>query len=459
MVTMILEKILVARQHPLVNMISIFLVSATLVTLTVFPFGLETVHFNVKLSDSPELLSTTFGYSDAGSYLKAALELKQIDMLSQNQLWVINLWPPGMVVLDAVILKLFGGSFAFVYALLISFLWTVLGGVFALEVKKYFGTVTAYLSLFFLVLSTPLQGWILGEGLFYAEGISVWAFLFGLVFLIRGTHGVLKTEVVANGVLAGTFLAISAYFRSAFSSLELSLLLLFLIFGAFHQVAKRRSQGTGSTSKTANGTILLFATWGSMFALMEPWLQFTTHFVRGVRVWSVVGANFFRSVWVDRPSSPDFLSAGGIGWGCQIDPNFCAVVSESERSSGMPYPIQDLVLMAVQTIIANPLEYLSDRFHFLVTGWFSNEGAMGAFELATGFISLLVFAYVLVQLIKLAIRGDAASIFILVACALIVAPIMVGHIEPRYFIPLKLLFVILPWLRSRDFFQSNKVTV
>lgn len=449
MVSNSLEKVTEFFRHPRTQNVVLLLWSAAIVILSIFPRGLESVHFGVSFLESPEMMSSKFGYSDAGSYLKAALELETINMLSQDQLWVINLWPPGMVFLEALILKFAPGSLAIVYALIVSGLWTALAWVFAKEVRKHYGLIISYLALFFLLLSSPLQSWIFDSGLYYAEGISVGAYIFGLLFLIRGSGETTKTLIVSRGIIAGTFLAISAYFRSTFSSLESVLFVSLILVFSFYMFTRNSKNKTGSRLQLKNSLTLIFATWSSMFILMEPWLQFTNHFVRNVRAWSVVGGNFFRNVWVDRGSSPDFLSAGGVGWGCELDPEFCDVVANFEKSSGSLYPIQDLVLHSVGTIAANPGEYLLDRFHFLIIGWFSNEGAMGAIELVTGLISLLIFFYVLGQLFMLARNKNPAGIFVILACALITAPLLIGHVEPRYFIPLKLSFILLPWIWSR----------
>ncbi len=449
MVRNTLEKAAKLFRHPRTQSIFIFFSSATIVLLSIFPSGLESVHFGVSFLESPNKMSDKFGYSDAGSYLKAALELESINMLSQDQLWVINLWPPGMVLLEALILKFAPGSLAIGYALIVAGLWTVLAWVFAREVRKHYGLVVSYLALFFLLLSSPLQSWVFDSGLYYAEGISVGAYIFGLLFLIRGSGETTKTLIVSRGIIAGTFLALSAYFRSTFSSLESVLFVSLIVVFSFYLFTRNSKNKTGSRLHLKNSLLLIFATWSSMFILMEPWLQFTNHFVRNVRAWSVVGGNFFRNVWVDRGSSPDFLSAGGVGWGCELDQEFCDEVANFEKSSGSLYPIQDLVLHSIGTIAANPVEYFLDRFHFLIIGWFSNEGAMGAIEMVTGLISLVIFAYVLGQLFILTLNKNPAGAFVILACALITAPLLIGHVEPRYFIPLKLSFILLPWIWSK----------
>lgn len=419
---------------------------AILVGVSLFPNGLNSTHFGVMLLESPERLSEVFGYSDAGSYLKASMELEALNYLTANQHWVINLWPPGMVWLDAALLRLFGSSFALSLAILSGLIWVTVASVFAIKIRTNFGQPLAYLSVTFLLMSSPLQIWIFDAGLFYAEGFSIAAFLGGLVLLIRGSLRNVKESLISHGISAGVMFGLAAYFRTTFSTLE-TLLLLGVIGLALLAILQRLINGVTATLRQLNNQlVLLTATWLAMFTLMEPWLQFTTSAIRGERAWSVVGGNFLRGAWVNRSTSPDFLKSGGVGWACEMDPKFCQKLIDQEKNVGAPYDITDLALKTIQTIVAHPFEYLTDRTHYLLAGWFSSEQSMGTLSLVSGFILMSAFFITISQLVKSVRAGNFASLFVILACFLIIAPMMIGHVEPRYFIPLKLLFFILPWV-------------
>jgi hypothetical protein len=422
------------------------LYTSIIVSLSVFPLGLTSRHFGVSLSDSPSTLSSTFGYADAGSYLKAAIELNALDRLTQNQYWVINLWPPGMIWLDAALLRLSGTGFAIVVAVITTIIWTGLASLFALKVREKLGGLVAILSITVLLTSSPIQMWMLDSGLFYAEGISISAFLLGLIFLLRGNQSDDIKRILAYGISAGCSLAVAAYFRSTFSTIETGLMLFTLFIGAALLIGRFRRLEPSSKLVLRKRFALVGSAWLAMFTLMEPWLQFTSTSIRGVRAWSVVGGGFIRNVWVDRDLSADFMKAGGVGWGCEIDPEFCLRVAEYENSTKSPYPLGEIVLKTIQTALSHPIEYLSDRFHYISTGWFSNEVSMGNIALVWGFVTLAGFLLALSTLIRRALRGDIASAFIILACCLLILPEMIGHVEPRYFIPLKLLVLVTPWL-------------
>lgn len=439
--------------------ISLFIFSLIVILLTVFPNGLDSVHFNVSFRDDVADLAKAFGLADPGSYLNAAIELERYGHLTSNQIWVINLWPPGMVWLDALLVGYFGDNFGIAFAILVISIWTMLSGFFAIELKKHFGFLISLISVSFLLLSSPIQMWVLHSGLYYAEGISIAAFFGGLILLIRGSHNDPDTVLVyVRGMVAGIFFAVSAYFRSTFSTLEALLLFLSLFLAATLFFLRKKRKFDGLFTGLKRQFKLLSITWLSMFLLMEPWLQFTQHFVRGFRAWSVVGANFFRNVWAIRSESADFMQAGGIGWGCEIDKVFCQEVNGFETSTGTLYPIQDLIIHAMWTILTHPVQYLEDRLKFLGTGWFSNEASMGTSAIVPGFILLILFIGVLVQTLRLSVNPDFVTAFIFLAAVLVIAPLMIGHVEPRYFIPLKLLFILYPWLLSKKKLQSNQLS-
>jgi hypothetical protein len=422
----------------------LFLV-CSLVAISIFPLGLDSVYLGATLRNSPEELAESFGLSDAGSYLKAALELHSLGGLTSDKHWVINLWPPGMVLLNAALISIFGTNFAIAYAVLIAILWSTFFYFLGIKILERWGVVPSVISLALLISSGPFQNWIFDNGLFYAEGVSQLFFLTGLIALVKASRSDEGFENFAYGILAGTSLAIAAYFRATFSTLE-SVLLLSLIFASITWALGSRIQKlSGLQESIRRFTISVGGAWVSMFLLMEPWLQYTTLGIRGIRTWSVVSGSFFRGVWVERSEQAAFLAQGGVGWGCELDPAFCNKVEAYEQSTGSLYPVQELAIQAVRTAVFNFPEYLSDRFNFISVGWFSNEASIGAPNILSGFVALVGLVAFLVFAVNRIWGGELIYLVILSMAALLLLPQMIGHIEPRYFIPLKLFVVVLAW--------------
>lgn len=420
------------------------------VFLTVFPNGLSSNHFGVQIRTPPHQMAEKFGYSDAGSYLKTALELASQDEIPKSSFWIINLWPPGMPALEAVLLKVSAENFGVVYAATIAFLWSVLILIFTLRVLREFGYLKAFGSASLLMLTSPLQSWILGNGIFYAEGVSVAAYIFGLICVVLASEGGSSaTKKSTWMILSGCSIAISAYFRSTFSTLEL-VMVLWVIFAAIALIFPRilskfkvtRARAGSDLKKIIVGLVVVAT-------LMEPWFQFTTNEIRGVRAWSVVSGNFVRGAWAQRSVSPDFLKEGGYGWACELNVKLCAEISNFESSTGTLYPLTDLVKSLVLTVLANPVAYLVDRFHFIGLGWFSDDASMGTLSIISGIVLLAGFCAVIWLCFEGAFKRSINLLLVPLFSFALLLPCFIGHVEPRYFIPLKLSTVILPWLISQ----------
>jgi hypothetical protein len=107
------------------------------------------------------------------------------------------------------------------------------------------------------------------------------------------------------------------------------------------------------------------------------------------------------------------------------------------------------VLLTVKTALLNFDKYLLDRFEFISTGWFSNEASgMGAPAVLWGFILLVGFFLVVSLLVRKISSDNYILASILILAVILTLPLFIGHIEPRYFIPLKMLMLLIPWISN-----------
>jgi hypothetical protein len=291
-----------------------------------------------------------------------------------------------------------------------------------------------------------MQVWIFGFGLFYAEGFATAAFMGGLILLVESSQAKRESTTISLGTLSGVMFAMAAYFRASYSLLETGLAILTLISGLLWLAGK----GINGVSKLKQlfYPILLTTSsaWVAMFLLMEPWLRFVESAVRFERSWSVVGGNFLRGAWLDRLALPDFLQEGGAGWACILNLGACVKVNEFEQTTGGPFPSEELSQMTIQAIFQNPGLYILDRFHFFYTGWFSLENTMGSPGYLWGVFYLIAVVFLLITTIKRILNRQFIYVFVMLALGILIAPLMIGHVEPRYFIPVKLLILLIPWL-------------
>jgi len=417
-----------------------------LVFSSVFSSGLASTFLGGALTDSPDKLAETFGLSDAGSYLSAAIELHDLDGLSANQYWVINLWPPGMVLLNATLIAVFGPNFSIAYALLTGLAWSLFFTFFALQARKVWGWGVAATASALVIASGPFQNWIFSTGLFYAEGFSQLFFLVSLISLIKASRADGTASAVALGMSSGTALAVAAYFRAGFSTLEFLLLLSALTAVFCWFLSSRISKWNVRADKLKRLSIVLGSAWASMFLLMEPWLQYTSLEIREIRTWSVVSGSIFRGVWRPRDQQAGFVASGGGGWGCELDTSFCSSVVSYEEATAELYPVHELALMAVWTALSNPIAYLADRVKFIFEGWFSSEASMGQPGILWGLIALFGLVTLILTMLKRVLSGEFVFLIVLAMIFLMLLPLMIAHVEPRYLIPLKLMIFVLPWV-------------
>lgn len=440
----------------------IFIAALASSYFAIFSQGFATVVQGADLSDSKEELAATFGYSDSGSYLKAAIDLESFGEIRPDFFWVYNLWPPGMPFLEALLIRLEPLiPFPLAYAHLIWILWSMLLAWLGWMIRRQASLIYA---IAFIALSsqlTPFSDWIFGYGLFYAEGISSLFFLTGLVLFIRGTlrhphGGQFTAQSIRIGVLVGLSFGAAAYFRASFSVLlqaGIALLILgaiILLLNAL-RVAPLRLKSLFQAG-VRRGVIPMTAL-ATMAAVMLPWQVFASNAVRpGDLSWSTVSGSFIAGTWADRTSTASFLAEGGVGWACHLDPVQCREISELMDSSSAAFDqaavpsVSELGQRALFVALNNPIEFVSDRFHFFMKGWFASETGIGIPANSGGFVNAILLGVFLVALRPHLQRGYYELLAIPLLAASQVVPLIIGHVEPRYFIPIKLLILCLPAL-------------
>jgi hypothetical protein len=417
----------------------------------VFSLGINTVHFNTELFADPLKMREIFGGSDAGSYLGSAIQLDSISSLSVETIGVINFWPPGMFVLEALILRFLQNDFYFGVALgaLTALAWGSLLGYVGIVVHKLYGKLLAILLLVFVVSVGPIPNWILNDGLFYADGFGTLFFLTGLIFLILSQReDYALSRRLSNGILAGTSFSLSAYFRATYINVLYVLLATgltcLLVFVAVKISRNGRRNFTQIKHATEAATILFMAT-AAMFICVNPWMDYKEE-VWGGRSWSSVGQLFIGGMWVDRDEQAEFLSSGGIGWACEIDPEKCAELNELKATQPTLDITDKQLSEAILVALKNPLEYTLDRGKYIGTAWISLGYGYLADVLNHPFSALNLVGFIgfFMILVKRFARSWPLLLSISAIYLALLAPLLIGHLEIRYLLPFKLLPLLLP---------------
>lgn len=165
-----------------------------------------------------ELMRSPIPFSDSTSFTSVALDLYNNKQFTPPSEWIIHLWPPGFMVLEALVLLVFGINVPFIL---------VLDLLVAISMAILFALGRAYLlsinpderlSLIPLVLLLfPLPRMFLLEplSLILGEGFAIIFFLISLLLTLFAA----RSKSIPVAVLAGLALAWSAYLRSQFEAL------------------------------------------------------------------------------------------------------------------------------------------------------------------------------------------------------------------------------------------------
>jgi hypothetical protein len=435
-----------------------------LLLVIIFFQGVNSAHGTFTMQLSPTRMAQIFGYSDAGSYLQAAQNLVANGRILPEWAWVYNLWPPGMVWLDALVLRLSPLAFGVTIGVLTALVWSVVLALLTRPFIRSLRLLSVVIIVELLVLGTsPFQSWMFDEGLLYADGLAAGLFLLGLAVLVnrvrvRGTMSLW----VRDGILAGIAFAGAIFLRSSY-------LLVPWAIGATAVLVVIIAIAARLKHKTRRGDIrsqaaMLVATSLSVLLLMQPYLTFVQQ-TMGRSQFVTTESLFYEYAWQDSATEdvPEWLLSSGSDLGCSIDPATC-VRFRDDKAAGHPATADELRNALVTSILSHPVAYVGNRAYFLPKQWFGDEmasythvktdystgkvtqSASDSLNPPQGLFYLIMLLAAAAAAIVLARRGQWALLIVPVLAAGLLAPFAIAHIEVRYLIPIKLIGLLAPML-------------
>ena len=174
---------------------------------------------NLTLSGNAEVARAAFGGSDAGSYLQAALGLRDLGVqgVGGNQ-WVYNLWPPGMVAVNLVLLlmeRVSGVPYTFLLVSFSALAWALTLSRFLWFFEKRRSGFGVLFVAFFLLSS--LGSTLLPVYIGYAEAIAAGFLLLAVRELSERTPG-RGGKDFSLYVRAAVFLSLAMHFRATYET-------------------------------------------------------------------------------------------------------------------------------------------------------------------------------------------------------------------------------------------------
>lgn len=398
---------------------------------------------------------------DPASFATAAIDIAKNGWISSANDWIFNLWPPGFILLEAVILATLGPNVPVILVLQV-----LAAGLFSTVLVLVYGILRTRVANIFafalplLIFAFPVARVFLLQptGISLGESFAVGFFL---LFILYALHA--KTlNSTCYGACAGLCLALSAYFRSQFEVILLVLTgwgALLVIAAYLNDLRNRRdSLFTKSSIKTI-AVVLLIA-----HAATIPWRAY--HWTYQEEPFWVATASVMLTNAV---MSSAYLEKVGAGWivegggnlVCRIDSATCGDTANAKN-------------LFTKTFLKNPLEWFSLKFSLIGKYWFSsiqNWTAVGVKSTTMDFFinGFLLAALVVTILLLGSRRLRSSEIWVLLAwinASLFSAYGLIftfAHFETRYFyfpkiaILVMLLILVSQYSRLNDQ-QNDKAT-
>jgi hypothetical protein len=409
-----------------------------IVAAVIFYGGLGAHHGVVTLDMSPKEIVTAYGPGDAGSYLQGALALTESGRIPPDSWWVLDLWPPGMVWVDALAIAYSPFPVAVTVALALSVVWGVALALLTWPVVRRRRWLLGVAVVDLVVLATwPFEAWILDEGIMYADGFAAGFLLIGLAVIVhRSLNGGPVPLWVRDGLLAGTALAASVYFRASNNLVPVALGGLALVLAAALLIGRVRNRPR-SRSVVTNALLAATAA-ATAVLLMLPYGALIFH--REHRVQFVNTQELLYSVswqYANEEPLPQWLVDSGDPLGCELDADQC----EKFIAQDPPPSTSELREALISAIVDHPGRWLDLRLHTFVHQWFTYDA-----NPAEGYAWLALLLVTLGASLALARGGRWALLMVPLAAVALVGPFSFVHVEERYLIPIKLLGLLAPAL-------------
>lgn len=405
---------------------------------------------------TPKVLMNELGGGDKRWYFEAALNLHNFGYLIPDNYWIINLWPPGMMWTNYLMLDIFPSKRLYTLALII-FTSLALSLLLTVSVKfviKETNTPTGIFFLVLLLISSTMRDWIISTEIFYADTLGA---IFMLLFFIVTLIFILNPrQNLVLPIYGGITLAIAAYYRSPYYIVHYSLyIVMVILFVAVFVNFFKLHSNKKIYEQLAYSIIVLV-----VFKILTlPWIYFLENQIRpGNSSWTVTQDTGFVYAWVVRDDQPDFLKYGGIGWACELEKERCEEVNAIEAATPVPYSgilgiqTSEFKKMTLAAAINNPISYMKDRLRYFSIAWFSRDGLAMNNKInpllpALQFVLFIILGIYLIYL-TVCLRKFNALILIF-SIILLIAPYAVYHLEVRYFMSLKLIacLAVIPFYR------------
>ena len=402
------------------------------------------------------------GYGDPRSFVKVALDICKYGWVTTENLWLIDVWPPGFMYLEGIILKIFGENAPFILILIVinSFVYAgllllfkhLLQGYVPVKMASLLPLVPFVFPMIRLFLLEPV-------GIVFGEGFAIAFFLAASILVLKS----IKIFSWKTAIFAGILFALSAYFRSTFELMVSSLTLFVISYVVLHVVLSRINIIKGQYLLTVK-SLLLAVLVANM--LMMPWrlyhyFQPSTHSLS----WTVTHKGvFIHGSLTDEQLTGELARAGGslvlLGGGniaCKLDSSYCGKPNKKNY---------------YRVFRENLIEWCKFKISIFDDFWFSSSYSFGTPLYPTTISDkiensfYLIFSllnFVLLFILRKIPESKVMLLQYLSFCTITFVASILAHLEVRYLFAIKIYslftFIILFCIFYNYMFQRNNSRV
>ncbi len=277
------------------------------------------------LANINHILDGTSDINDPGSFALGAKDIYQHGWFTTANMWLIHLWPPGFMLLEGAILKIFGLDAPMVLILQIV-ACVPLAAMMLLQrtlLKPMVGGLAASV-LPLSILTLPVARHFLLEpfGVILGETYSVSLFISSIMLVMLA----MEQNRVRHAVAGGICLALAAYFRSQYELLAMAATVLAIPMVTWLLIARpdaqARKQRVGKLSMIR--IVVAFILAANM--LMLPWRihnKIDAGSFRWVQTMDIVAQNSLSTSQDLLAKGGSFVIAGGGNLSCVFEPSYC----------------------------------------------------------------------------------------------------------------------------------------
>jgi hypothetical protein len=294
-------------------------------------------------------------YGDPGTFAEAARDIYHNGHFTTTA-WATTLWPPGFMVLEASVLRIFGENAPFIVILIVilSLLFaTLMSATRSFLLTKTTALVASIVPL--LVLAMPIvRTEIEPMGIVLSEGFATALFFLALVLVLQA----LDNASWRLAVIAGAILGLSAYMRSQFETITTFLLIGALVFAVWYAIRRFLQHRNAARILLLPLLVILVAE-----SVMVPWR------IHNYRHLHNIGWVQTDLLYVDEGRTDAQLNAINAGWlvegggnlMCELDPNYCGKADKN---------------LFFQSLFTHIVPWYEVRFRTIGAYWFAALGSL-----------------------------------------------------------------------------------